>query len=108
YEADYQTAINEETPRIRTTAITSLHPNPFNPNLNIEFTLERRGEVELSIYDIRGRLVRRLIQDERPAGPHVAQWDGKSDNGNQVASGIYFVRLEAMGRVDHRKAVMIK
>jgi len=71
-------------------------PNPFNPRTEIAFHLDRSEEVELHIYDSRGRLVRRLLEREiLPAGPHVAGWDGRDEGGTALGSGVYFGRLRA-------------
>ena len=71
-------------------------PNPFNPRTEIAFHLDRSEEVELHIYDSRGRRVRRLVEREiLPAGPHVAGWDGRDDRGGALGSGVYFGRLRA-------------
>lgn len=70
-------------------------PNPFNPATTIEFGLPEPGRVELSIYNLRGQLVRRLVASEFPAGRHEAVWDGRSQLGVPMASGIYFYWLKS-------------
>jgi hypothetical protein len=79
-------------------------PSPFRPGDAIRFTLPAGTHVELSIYDIRGRLVRTLVNEEIPAGPSVRTWDGTDRRGNLVSSGLYLYRLDwgkdtATGRV---------
>ncbi|MFO7652318.1 MAG: FlgD immunoglobulin-like domain containing protein [Candidatus Krumholzibacteriia bacterium] len=71
------------------------HPNPFNPSTTIRFDLPRTGSVDLRIYDVSGRLVRRLISGDRlPPGRRAALWDGRDDAGHNVATGVYFCRLQ--------------
>ena len=82
-------------------------PNPFRPSTTIRFDLERRGPVRLSVHDVTGRLVRRLVDTPLPAGPHSVRWDARGERG-PVAPGVYFVRLEAEGAVETRKAVRIR
>ncbi len=69
-------------------------PNPFNGGTTISFLNPRDGWVELTVYDLRGRRVTRLIADHRPAGPDSVRWDGTDDNGRRVGSGVYLARLE--------------
>ena len=89
-------------------ALYANYPNPFNPTTTIRFDLQRRGSVSLAVYDIRGTLVRTLVDDERGAGIHEATWDGRDARGRSVASGIYFYRLEAGDFVRTRKMVLVK
>jgi flagellar hook assembly protein FlgD len=63
-------------------------PNPFNPQTSIRFYLPAPGTVELSIYDVRGALVRRLARGEFDAGAHALAWNGTDDAGRPVASGV--------------------
>jgi hypothetical protein len=77
------------------------YPNPFNPNTVIVYYLPDVGyqpaEVELTIYSVLGRVVRTLVKARQHPGEHRAVWDGKDDQGKDVASGIYFYRLKVSG-----------
>jgi len=88
--------------------LTSVHPNPFNPQATLEYTLWEGGQIQLAIYDARGSLVRRLVDQNMPAGEHRVVWNGADQTGLPVASGIYFVRLSAGSQVDTRKIVLLK
>jgi hypothetical protein len=71
-------------------------PNPFNPGTVISFDLPVRERVSLEIFDVSGRLVKRLLYDEeREPGSHTVSWDGSNDAGKAVSSGIYYYRLTA-------------
>jgi len=70
------------------------HPNPFNQTTKIGFTLARSGYVILSIYDLLGRKIRTLASQNLSSGYKSVLWDGKNDSGEDVASGIYFYRIE--------------
>jgi len=83
-------------------------PNPFNPATTIAFETGEAGFVRLSIHDIRGSRVRRLVGEARPAGRYNATWDGRDDGGRPVASGLYICRLETPGHRATTKLVMIK
>ncbi len=84
-------------------------PNPFNPRTTIAFELEAPAAVTLRIYDVSGRLVRTLL-DRAPhaAGRHEAVWDGTGDQGRRLAAGAYLYRIEAGGRVETRRMVMVR
>lgn len=84
------------------------YPNPFNATATISFTLPDDGEVELTICDILGRTVRRLAGGYFPQGTHTIAFDGRSDNGDLLASGVYLYRLAVAGRVQTRKMVLLK
>jgi hypothetical protein len=72
------------------------YPNPFNPSTNIEFSIPQSGAVNLTVYDVHGRVVKSIIANEPYSqGTFKAQWDGTNDAGQRVASGIYFARLSA-------------
>ena len=102
--------ISEE---IRTpAALLALHqnrPNPFNPSTTISFTLPGECAVRLEVYDVSGRLVARLIDNERQsAGTHDVAWNGKDTSGRAAASGIYVYRLAAGKETISRKMVLLR
>lgn len=73
------------------------YPNPFNRGTVIRFAIPAslvKSTARLAIYNLRGELVRELVNRQLPAGNHVARWDGRNDVGIEVASGIYFCRLQ--------------
>jgi len=83
------------------TVLMANYPNPFNPETWIPFELNQDSEVSLTIYDTAGRLVRRLDLGLQPAGTYLQRdraiyWDGRTQSGEQVASGTYFYTLKAM------------
>jgi hypothetical protein len=84
-------------------------PNPFNPQTTITFTLERPGRVDLLIYDVAGRLVKRLVDVRLGAGEYEVKWDGRDQFGNPLESGTYFFRLRQEGRlIGSDRAVLLK
>jgi hypothetical protein len=84
------------------------YPNPFNPSTEISFALSQAGHVRLSVYNVLGQQVRTLIDEDMSAGNKSITWDGRSDNGNPAASGIYFYRIQANDFVDTRKMTLLK
>lgn len=83
-------------------------PNPFNPSTRISYTLLEPGPLTLSIYDIRGRLVRTLVDGFRTPGTHSTGWGGRNDAGVRVSSGVYFARLYKDGEAVSRRIVFLK
>jgi hypothetical protein len=69
------------------------YPNPFNPTTQIRFKLPAAGAVSLRIYDVNGRLIRELSQEQFSAGEHTISWDGIDRHGLPVSSGMYFAEL---------------
>ena len=92
-------------------ALTDLaqnHPNPFNAATEVGYSLNRSAHVRLRVHDLAGRLVRTLVDDRRPAGAHVAFWDGRDDQGRALASGTYVYRLETGTTSRVRRMVLLK
>jgi len=83
-------------------------PNPFNPTTTIAFGLPEPADVSIEVYDVSGRLVRVLERGSRGAGYHRVVWDGKNDGGAEVASGVYFCRLDALGESRRARMVLLK
>jgi hypothetical protein len=88
-------------------ALQPCYPNPFNQRVTIPFELHADGNAALSIFDVSGRLVKTLIAEWMPRGVHSTIWDGKSNTGSEVSSGVYFCRLSTEAFVQTRKIVMI-
>jgi len=74
----------------------------------ISYQLPKAGAVTLKVYNIRGQLVRTLVDEHEPAGHHSAIWNGMDDADQVVSSGVYFYRLETGGFVSTKKMVLLK
>jgi len=83
-------------------------PNPFNPTTNISFDLPRQSFVRLEVINVLGQRVKTLVNESLPAGIHTVTFDGRDDNQQQVASGVYFYRLETEGFSQSRKMILLK
>ncbi len=90
------------------------YPNPFNPSTTIKFTLPSQQEggltlpTTLKIYNVLGEVVRTLVDEPMAPGAHEVVWDGKDDQGDETASGIYFYRLRAGDFQDTKKMVLMR
>jgi hypothetical protein len=89
-------------------------PNPClgaagGEGITIRFSVPRQdGPIRLGLYDVSGRLIRRLIDEPLDPGNHVCLWNGRDSQGSPVSSGIFFLRLEAGARRDHRRIVLLR
>lgn len=84
------------------------YPNPFNPSTVIRFNIPDAGRVTLKIYDVLGREVRALIDQEMAAGRHDIKWEGNNNAGSGVASGIYIYRLKYNDKVLNKKMLLLR
>jgi len=79
------------------------YPNPFNPETTVAYSLAQAGHVRLCAYNVRGQRVATLVNAPMPAGEHTVQWAATG-----LPSGVYLLRLEAGGRTQTRKALLLK
>jgi hypothetical protein len=84
------------------------YPNPFNPTTTIEFALPRSGFVSIEVYDIMGRKVIDLVSEDLQAGVKRVDWDGRDRAGAEVASGVYFYRIQVNDFSETRKMLLLK
>ncbi|RMD89188.1 MAG: T9SS C-terminal target domain-containing protein [Calditrichaeota bacterium] len=84
------------------------YPNPFNPETTIEYELARAGHVRLTIYNLRGQIVRRLVNGNQLAGKQKVKWDGTTDQGVPVASGVYMMKLQVGKKSMWRKMILLR
>ncbi|MCK4547518.1 MAG: T9SS type A sorting domain-containing protein [Candidatus Eisenbacteria sp.] len=108
YRYDYTTDVADGPFTPRRFALEQNRPNPFNPNTVIRFSIGAESHVTLGVYDIRGRLIRTLVEEVAAVGEHQSLWDGKDEGGVEVASGVYFCRLEAGEFSDTMKIILMK
>jgi hypothetical protein len=90
-----------------TVALRSVYPNPSNQGVHVNFDLERRRSVRMSVYDLQGRLVRGLLDEVREPGRHTVSWNRTDDGGRQVPRGMYFLQLRSEGWSARRKLIIV-
>jgi len=88
--------------------LSNNYPNPFNPTTVIEYTVPKAGKVTIAIYDVLGRKVRTLVEQNLTPGKYSAMWDGTNDAGERVTSGVYFYQLNAENAVITKKMTFMK
>ncbi|MDZ7268978.1 MAG: carbohydrate binding domain-containing protein [candidate division KSB1 bacterium] len=89
-------------------ALAQNYPNPFNPETRISYALPRDVHVTLAIFNALGQKVRTLVQANQPAGRHEIVWDGRNDDGQSVASGIYFYQLRTADAKLTRRMLLMR
>lgn len=93
----------------RSQSLNQNTPNPFDAHTGIDFAIAQPAEIDLSIYDPSGRVVRHLADGVFDAGLHTEVWDGRNENGQEVPAGTYFYRLAVDGaQVGSKKAVLMR
>lgn len=83
------------------------YPNPFNPSTTIEYEIAASRIVKLDIFNILGQKIKRLVNQEQPAGTYKVIWDGTNENGHPVSSGVYYYRLIAGKEMQMRKMILM-
>lgn len=99
------TGVGETVGRL---ALYPASPNPFGGTGKISFAMPARGDADLSVYSVDGRLVRTLISGVAGPGQVDLTWDGRDSSGHLVGNGLYFVRLSAMGETRQGKVVVLR
>ena len=86
----------------------SAMPNPFNPTTTIHYRVPAAGRVNVTLFDVHGRLIETLLDEEMSAGPHTVTWNGRDHAGQSAASGVYFARVVHGGVARTLKLVLLK
>lgn len=102
-------SVKEKTNRLELSYdLKQNYPNPFNPATTITYSLGKRGLAELTIYNMLGQRITTLVHEVKSAGRHVVVWDGRNNNGQPVASGLYFYSLKAGDFIKTNKMVLLR
>jgi hypothetical protein len=111
-EYDPTTPVGKNDLLVQSFALDQNYPNPFNPETRIAYQLPERSDVNLTIFDLNGRKICSLVQEDRPAGSHTAVWNGTDDQGRAAASGMYLYQITAVGKQqvysDSKKMLLIR
>ncbi len=84
------------------------YPNPFNPQTQISFNLDKAQDVSLRIFDIQGRLIRTLTDSFLEPGTHTFRWNGTDSHGQKAASGIYLYQLRGESTSKMRRMILLQ
>jgi len=84
------------------------YPNPFNPSTIITYSVPKLGNVKIEVYNVLGKKVATLVNQDQVAGTHSLVWNSSNDNGSKVTSGVYFVKMQAGSFSQTKKMVLVK
>ncbi len=102
-------AAGETNPNVPATySLGQNFPNPFNPTTVIAYGMERKGKINISIFNVLGQHVKTLVDGEVEAGAHQVIWDGADQSGAEVASGVYFYKMTTEKYVETRKMALMR
>ncbi|MEA1973285.1 MAG: T9SS type A sorting domain-containing protein, partial [Candidatus Cloacimonadota bacterium] len=99
---------NFDNAPIKESIIHSSFPNPFNPKTTILFDLPNAGNVDISIFNVKGQKIRSLVSSFKEQGSHSIVWNGNDDNGNNVSSGLFFYKIKTVNETAVSKLLMLK
>jgi flagellar hook assembly protein FlgD len=89
-------------------SISKAYPNPFNPTVNIDFSISEESDINIQIFDLLGRNVFNHDQNFNRAGKYRFQWHGVNDSGTPIASGVYFVTIQHKANIFKQKITFLK
>jgi len=89
-------------------SLSAAYPNPFNPVTTIRYEAPIGRQLTIGIHDLTGKLVKTLNTDKQSVSPGIVHWNGQSDKGKPLPSGVYFYRLSAADFTATRKIVLLK
>jgi hypothetical protein len=99
---------DQVTAVIKSFALLQNYPNPFNPSTTIEYQIPSEGIVNVKIFSINGQLVKSFENGHASSGSYTVTWDGKSDAGLSVASGLYIYQVSFSNSVIAKKMMFVK
>ena len=86
----------------------SNYPNPFNPSTIISYSIPENADVSLSIFDMRGRMIKSLVNENQARGRYLVEWNATDDYGNNVGAGAYIYQLRSGNKTFSQKMILMK
>jgi hypothetical protein len=102
------TAVSPEAAPAAALRIVAVRPNPFNPAALVTYEVPRKEAVQLKIFDVAGRLLKTLADGVLEPGVHSSLFDGRAADGQELASGVYFLELSAGGQRLTKKVSLVR
>ena len=93
---------------IAVTKLMSNYPNPFNPITNISYSINEAGNVRLEIYNLKGQLVKTLVNEVQETGEYTASWNGTDNSNKPVSSGVYLYKMKSANYSSTKKMILMK
>ncbi len=101
-------AINERSGTAEKFMLHQNYPNPFNPSTVIQYSLPKGNDVIIEIYDVNGQKIGTLVDGYKAPGSHQVTWNGKNENGEKMATGFYFYRIQSGDFIDSKKMLLLR
>ncbi len=108
YKPDSLTGVSSNKILPNSVELYQNYPNPFNPVTNIKFELNKSEIVTIKVYDVLGKEIKLLLEENLSAGEHNVQWNGKDNEGGTLPSGVYFIQMKAGKYQQTIKSVLLK
>ena len=109
FEPNFTVNIKEQSESIiEESNLYSNFPNPFNPSTNVKFELNKSETVLIKVYNILGKEIKLLLNENLPAGEYTIQWDGKDNKGNSLPGGVYFIQMRTANYYKSIKTILLK
>lgn len=86
----------------------AVYPNPFSNSTTVSFSLQQQQKVSIQVFDLEGRLIKTLVNEQMPAGVHQITWNATNESGSMIANGIYYLKLNAGNYSETKKLSVIK
>jgi hypothetical protein len=102
---DPATGLDDSASQVTNMQLDS-YPNPFHTQTTVRYALPAAAEVQITVHDLQGRLVRKLVEVHKDAGIHHVIWDGRDDNGKKIASGVYWATVRSEGEEKSLKILL--
>jgi arabinogalactan endo-1,4-beta-galactosidase len=107
-EAQIDTGVEEKYVPVNSFMLCQNYPNPFNNSTLITYELKENTAVSIIVYDVSGRKIKELVNHDLSKGVYRVYWDGKDNSGNEISSGIYFIRMNTHNYKKSIKALLLK
>ncbi|MEO8231334.1 MAG: FG-GAP-like repeat-containing protein [Ignavibacteriota bacterium] len=108
YKPDSTTRVNDDEILSNFTILYQNYPSPFNPTTTVKFSIGHSKNISIKIYNVLGKEIKQLLQENLPAGEHTVQWNGKDDKGNNLTNGVYFIQMIAGSYQKTIKTILLK
>ena len=99
---------DDPTAPVVVTSLNTNYPNPFNPSTTISYSVKEALPVTIEIYNVKGQLVKTLINEQKAAGTHTVVWNGTDNSNRPVSSGVYYYKMNAGKYSSTKKMIMMK
>lgn len=108
YKPDSTTSINDNEILPTNIKLYQNYPNPFNPSTGIKFMINKSETVSIKVYNILGKEIKLLLEENLPTGEHTIRWDGKDNESNILPGGVYFIQMKVGNYRQTIKSVLLK